>query len=80
MWIYTPDIAEFLLDLSNGLKVGCAVEGVSTHEEKLDQIAGDVSSCNVQSAGEVREGKSVVDGDDVCYSVTGVDDDASGQT
>jgi hypothetical protein len=74
---HTPDIAELLLDVSDGLEVGGTVEGISTHEEKLDQVPCYVSSGDIQSASEVRECEPVVNGDDVSHTITRIDDNAS---
>lgn len=72
--------AQRLLDTPHGLEVCGPLERVAPHEQKLDEVSGDVSACDVESAGEVREGKAVVDGDDVCDAVTRVDDYTGLQT
>lgn len=72
--------AQRLLDAPHGLEVCGPLERVAPHEQKLDEVSGDVSACDVESAGEVREGKAVVDGDDVCDAVTRVDDYTGLQT
>jgi len=47
------DVAQLLLDLSDGLEVGGAVESVAATEEKGDKVARDVSAGNVQPASQV---------------------------
>ena len=74
-----PDVANLLLDLPDGLKVGRAVEGVPAHEKELDQISRDVSPGDVKSPREVRERKAVVYGHDVRHTIPRIDHDAGRQ-
>ena len=75
-----PDVADFLLDFSHGLKIGRAVEGVPPHEQKLNQIPRDVSSSDVKTPREVGQRKAVVHRDDVRHAIARVDHDAGRQT
>jgi hypothetical protein len=78
--ICLPDVANLLLDLSNGLEIGRTVEGVSTHEQKFDQIPCDVAPGDVEPPREMRECKAVVYRHDVRHAVARVDHDAGRQT
>lgn len=69
------DVAKLLFDLSCGLEISGTVQGVSTAGEEGDEVAGDVATCNVKTAGEVVENDGFVDWDDMSYSVTGVNND-----
>jgi hypothetical protein len=78
--ICLPDVADLLLDLSDGLEISRTVEGVTTHEQKFDQIPRDVAPGDVEPPREMRECKAIVYGHDVRHAVARVDDDASRQT
>jgi hypothetical protein len=67
-----PDVAELLLNFSHGLEIGRAVEGVTPHEQKLDQISRDVSSGDVKTPSEVGQRKAIVHRDDVRHTIAGV--------
>jgi len=75
-----PDIAELLLDLPHGLKVCSTIEGISAHEEELDQISGYVSSSYVETPGEVRHSVSIVHRNNVCNTISRVDDNTGSET
>jgi hypothetical protein len=77
---HLPDVAQLLLYLAHGLKVGGAVERVATHEKEFDEVARDITSSDVEATGEMRKREAVVDGHDVRDAVTRVDDNAGGQT
>lgn len=74
------DVAELLLDLSDGFEVGGSVESVTATEEEGDEVAGDVPAGDVESASEVVEDGGFVDGDNVRDAVSGVDDYAGAET
>ena len=78
--ICLPDVADLLLDLSDGLEICRAVEGVTTHEQKFDQIPRDIAPGDVEPPREMRECKAVVYRHDVCHAVARVNHDASRQT
>ena len=75
-----PSKAQLLLDLSDRLKVRCPVEGVTAHEQQLDKVSGDIATSDVETLGEVWEGKSFIDRDDVSNTVTRIDDNTCLQT
>ena len=55
------------------------VESVTTQQQQLDEIAGDVSSGGVGSSRQVGESETFVNGANVRHAVAGVDDDAGQQ-
>jgi hypothetical protein len=63
-----------LLDTSHSLEIGCPLESVSSHQEKLDQVPRDISTSDIQSSSEVRQGESIIDGNDMGYTISRVDD------
>jgi hypothetical protein len=78
--ICLPDVANLLLYLSDGLEIGRTVEGVTTHEQKFDQIPRDVAPGDIEPPRKMRECKAVVYRHDVRYAVARVDHDARRQT
>jgi len=74
-----PDVAELLLDLSHCLEIGCTVEGVTTHKQKLDQISRDVAASDVEPSREMGERKAIIYRYDVRHAVARVDHDARRQ-
>ncbi|KAI3478475.1 hypothetical protein L1887_59529 [Cichorium endivia] len=74
------DVAQLLLDLTHRVKVGGAVEGVSAHEEQLDQVARHVATRHVQTLGEVGQGETFEDGHHVRHTVARVDHDTRLET
>ena len=73
-------VTELLLDLSNRLKVGRAVESVAPSQEQRDELPSDVSSGHVESSREMIQHGGFVDGDDVGDAVTRIDDHAAAQS
>ena len=55
------------------------VESVTTQQQQLDEIAGDVSSGDVESSRQMGESETFVNGANVRHAVAGVDDDAGQQ-
>jgi hypothetical protein len=77
---FLPDIAQFLLDLSYRLKIGSSVESVTPHKQQLDKITCDITTSDIEATCEVGKRETVVYGDDMRYTVTGIHDNASGET
>jgi hypothetical protein len=75
-----PDVANLLLDLSDGLEIGRTVEGVTTHEQKFDQIPRDVAPGDVEAPREMRECKAIVYRHNVRHAIARIDHDAGRQT
>lgn len=55
------DIAELLFELSHGLKISGTVECITTAQEQINQVSGDVTTCYIQSACQVRWCIALVD-------------------
>jgi hypothetical protein len=75
-----PDVAPFLLDLTHGLEIGGSVEGVASHEEKLDEITRDISTSNIESTSKVGESETIIHRDDMCDTVSGINNNTGGET
>ena len=69
-----PNIAELLFDLSNGLEIGCSVEGISAQEEELDKVSRHVTASNVETLCQMRKSMPVVDWNNVSATVSRIDD------
>jgi hypothetical protein len=69
-----------LLDLTDGLEIGSPVEDIAAEEEKLDEVASDVTTGDVETTGQVGQREALVHGHDVGHTVTRIDDHTSKQT
>jgi len=69
------DIAQLFLNLTDGLKIGSTVKSIASAEEKADELAGNITTSNVEAAGKVVEDYALIYRDDVRHTVTGIDDD-----
>lgn len=74
------DVAELLLDSTDGFEIGGSVQGVTAAGEEGNQVACDVSSGDIESSGKVVEDGALIDGDDVGDTITAVYDDTRGKT
>jgi len=74
------DVAELLLDLTDGLKIGSAVEGITTEEEELDEVAGNIGTGDIKTTDEVGHGVTLTDRDDVSHTITRVEHDTIKKT
>merc|ERR1712096_188778 len=72
------DIAELLLDITDDLALGGGGEGVATLGQDLHQVVGQLATSQVQTDNGVGESVTLVDGDTVGDTVTGVHDDTGG--
>jgi len=59
------DIAELLLDLTDGLEVSGSVEGITTEEEELDEVASDIATGDIKTLRQMRKSKALEDRNDV---------------
>ena len=75
-----PNIAEVLLHHPDCLKVCRMVEGITPEQEKLDEVACDVSTRHIQPACEMRKSKTLIHRADVRHSITTVYHNACQQT
>merc|ERR1712045_429533 len=72
------DVAEPLLDVTDNLALGGGGEGVATLGEDLHQVVGELTASQVKTDDGVGENVTLVDGDTVGDTVTGVHDDTGG--
>merc|ERR1712064_222045 len=72
------NIAELLLDVTDNLTLGSGGEGVASLGEDLHQVVGELTSSKVKTDDGVWESITLVDGDSMGDTVTGVHDDTSG--
>merc|ERR1712044_37433 len=72
------DIAELLLDVTDNLTLGGGGEGVSPLGEDLHEVVGELTTSKVKTDNGVGESITLVDGDTVGDTVTGVHDDTGG--
>merc|ERR1712066_860677 len=72
------DVAELLLDVTDNLALSGGGEGVATLGEDLHQVVGELAASQVKTDNGVGESVTLVDGDTVGDTVTGVHDDTGG--
>merc|ERR1740116_319463 len=72
------DIAELLLDVTDNLALSGGGEGVAPLGEDLHQVVGELTASQVKTKNSVGESVTLVDGDIVRGTVTGVHDNTSG--
>merc|ERR1719438_208776 len=72
------DIAELLLDVTDNLALSSGGEGVAPLGEDLHQVVGELTASQVKTDNGVGESVTLVDGDTVGDTVTGVHDDTGG--
>merc|ERR1719195_542779 len=72
------NIAELLLDVTDNLALSSGGEGVASLGEDLHEVVGELTASQVQTEDGVGEGITLVDGDTVGDTVTGVHDNTSG--
>jgi len=60
--------------LAHGFKIGGSVEGVSSPQQKRNEVAGYIASSDIEAASEVVEHSAFVDGDDMCNTISRVND------
>merc|ERR1719204_2655808 len=72
------DIAELLLDITDNLTLSSGGERVAPLGEDLHQVVGELTSSKVKTDDGVWESITLIDGDTVGDTVTGVHDNTSG--
>merc|ERR1712045_199675 len=72
------DVAELLLDVTDNLTLSGGGERVATLGEDLHQVVGELTASQVKTDNGVGESVTLVDGDPVGDTVTGVHDDTGG--
>merc|ERR1719418_512816 len=72
------NVAELLLDVTDNLALSGGGEGVATLGEDLHQVVGELTASQVKTDNGMGESVTLVDGDAMGDTVTGVHDDTSG--
>merc|ERR1712243_61239 len=72
------NIAELLLDVTDNLKLGSGGERVASLGEDLHKVVGELTSSKVKTDDGMGKSITLVDGDTVGDTVTGVHDNTSG--
>merc|ERR1712042_339235 len=70
------DVAKLLLDVANDLALGGRHERVAALSEDLHEVVGQVASGQVETQDGVGKGVTLVDGDGVGNTISGIEDDA----
>jgi hypothetical protein len=74
------DVAKLLLDVTDDFTFGSGGESVTTLSEDLHQVIGQITASHVDTRNSVGQRETLVDGDNVGNTVTGVENDTSGTT
>lgn len=74
------DVAELLLDITNDFSLGGGGESVTTLSQDLHQVVGKITTSHVNTSNGVRQSETLVDGDNVGNTITGVENDTGGTT
>merc|ERR1719220_2825305 len=72
------DVAELLLDVTDNLALSGGGERVASLGEDLHQVVSEVTASKVETEDGVGKGITLVDGDSVGDTITGVKDDTGG--
>ncbi|KAL2273636.1 hypothetical protein FJTKL_04175 [Diaporthe vaccinii] len=74
------DVAELLLDVTDDFSLGGGGEGVATLSQDLHEVVGQVTTSHVDTGNGVGQSETLVDGDNVGDTITGVEHDTGGTT
>jgi hypothetical protein len=74
------DVAELFLDVTNDFALGGGGESVTTLGKNLHEVVGQIATSHVDTRDGVRKSETLVDGDNVGNTVTGVENDTGGTT
>jgi len=74
------DVAELLLDLTDSLEIGSAVEGITTEKKQLDEVASNIGTGDIKTTDEVGHGVTLADRDNVSHTITRVEHDTIKKT
>ena len=72
------DVAELLLDVADDFSLGGGGEGVTALGQDLHQVVGQIATGHVDTGDGVGKRETLVDGDHVSDTVTGVEHDTGG--
>ena len=74
------NVAELLLDVSDDFALSGGRESVSALGQDLHEVVGQITASHVDTRDSVGKSETLVDGDDVSDTITGVEHDTSGTT
>lgn len=74
------DVAELLLDVTNDFSLSRGREGVTALSKNLHEVVGKIATSHVNTGNGVGKSETLVDGDNVGNTVTGIQDDTGGTT
>lgn len=74
------DVAQLLLDVTDDFTLGGGGESVATLSQDLHEVVGKIATSHVDTGDGVGKGETLVDGDNVSDTITGVEDNTSGTT
>lgn len=72
------DVAELLLDVTNDFTLGSSGESVTALSEDLHEVVSKIATSHVNTGNGVGQSETLVDGDNVGDTVTGVENDTGG--
>ena len=72
------NVAELLLDVTDNLTLGSGGERIATLGEDLHEVVSQITTGQVQTEDGVGKGITLVDGDGVRDTITGIKNDTSG--
>jgi hypothetical protein len=72
------DVAELLLDVTDDFALGSGREGVTTLSQDLHEVISQIATSHVDTGDGVGKRETLVDGDNVSDTVTGVEHDTGG--
>lgn len=58
-----PDVAQLLLDLANSFEISGSVEGITSIEQKLDEMSRYMTTSHIQTTSQVLWCETLVDRD-----------------
>jgi hypothetical protein len=74
------DVAKLLLDVTDDFSLGGGGEGVTTLSQDLHEVVSQIATSHVNTRDGVGKSETLVDGDNVSDTVTGVEHDTGGTT
>lgn len=74
------DVAKLLFDVADDFSLGGSGERITTLSQDLHEVVGQVATCHINTGNGVGKGETLVDGDNMSDTVTGVEHDTGGTT
>ena len=72
------NVTKLLLDVADDFTLGGGGEGVTALSEDLHQVIGQITASHIDTSNGVRKSETLVNGDNVGNSVTGIENDTRG--